>query len=176
MLGFFRTWIKRVCGIPAEQNNATSEIQMATPPNPDPASVPYWQRINLSEGLQYSDRPGFLDELTPAEFEQILPLAIRSFNGHVPRVAEYRHIKLSSGLSTEVAIRMLSFHMYSVHHLQDWNSTGVVEEVEIRSATGACNFCRQYRSGPYLIDESPEVPLRGCTHKMGCRCTLLPKI
>lgn len=171
-----RAWIKRACGISTEQQTATPEIQVSTPLSPDAPAVPYWQRIDLREELQYPDRPTFLDELTQVEFEQILPLAIRSFQGHVPRVAEYRHIELSSGLDTEVAIRMLSFHMYSIQNLQGWNSSGVVEEVEIRSAPEACDFCRKHPSGPYGFDEVPEVPLSGCTHKLGCRCTLLPKI
>lgn len=176
--GALRAWVRRVCGISSTQAHekvAPVEPQRAPSPNEVLPPIAYWKRIDLENGLSYYDRPAYLKELTPNEFEQILPIAVRLFHGHVPRVAEYHHIELSSGLSTEVAIRMLSFHMYSIQNLQEWDATEMVEQFEILRVPDACKFCRSYPSGPYRLDEGPEVPLRGCTHKLGCRCTLLPK-
>ncbi|PFH29105.1 hypothetical protein [Burkholderia sp. JKS000303] len=174
-----RVWLKRAFGASEKRFHdelMSSNVPVAHSADPVRPPLPYWERIDLHAGLHYSERPAYLNDLTQEEFEQLLPIAIQAFGGHVPRVAEYRHISLSSGMVTEVAIRMLEFHMYTVRKLQEWRESDVVQGFEIVHARDSCGFCKTFPRGPYHLDDGPEVPLKGCTHKLGCRCTIIPKV
>jgi hypothetical protein len=121
-------------------------------------------------------RPTILSHLSTEEVDRLRPLAERSFKGDVPRKSEWRDIKISGDMPTDVAIRMLEFYGCTARNLVDWKLSGVVDQFEILSAKDACPFCQRYPRGPYRLDEAPEIPLSGCTHKMGCRCMPLPKL
>lgn len=147
--------------------------------SPAPTAEPFSQsRSGQDSGIDAIRRghPVILDHLSEAELDLIRPFAEKEFHGDVTRAADWHAIDLTGDMPANVAIRMLSFHGLTVQNLIDWHLSGVVDGFEIMSATDACAFCRRFPRGPYGLDEGPEVPLDGCTHKMGCRCTILPHI
>lgn len=118
--------------------------------------------------------PKILAHLSAAEIALLRPFAEREYYGDVTRAAVWREIRISGSMPADVAIRMLTFYGYTARELAGWRQSGVVTGYEILSPADSCEFCRSFPRGPYRLDEGPEIPHRGCTHKMGCRCTIIP--
>ncbi|RMH00368.1 MAG: hypothetical protein D6706_04020 [Chloroflexi bacterium] len=50
---------------------------------------------------------------------------------------------------------------------------GLATRVRILSSRDCCPVCRAV-SGAYDFDDVPELPIEGCSHPDGCRCTYAP--
>jgi hypothetical protein len=50
-----------------------------------------------------------------------------------------------------------------------------VSKIRIIVAADACPACRE-QEGEYEKGEVPELPTRGCSHRLGCRCFYTPKL
>jgi len=46
--------------------------------------------------------------------------------------------------------------------------------VEIHAADDCCPYCRKFKNKVFDFKNIPVLPHSGCTHKMGCRCTIYP--
>ena len=51
---------------------------------------------------------------------------------------------------------------------------GAIQGVKIVTAKDACLACQAVPAGLYQPDETPLIPVHGCTHPKGCRCTYSP--
>jgi hypothetical protein len=49
----------------------------------------------------------------------------------------------------------------------------VATKVRILAHRDCCPVCRAFE-GAYDFDKAPELPLEGCSHPSGCRCTYAP--
>ena len=50
---------------------------------------------------------------------------------------------------------------------------GLATRVRIMANRDCCPTCRA-AEGAYEFDEAPELPLEGCSHPNGCRCSYAP--
>jgi hypothetical protein len=50
---------------------------------------------------------------------------------------------------------------------------GAIRGVRILRGADSCPACRA-ASGVYAIEEAPIIPIAGCTHAAGCRCSYTP--
>jgi hypothetical protein len=50
---------------------------------------------------------------------------------------------------------------------------GLATKVRIMANRDCCPTCRA-AEGAYEFDEAPELPLEGCSHPDGCRCSYAP--
>lgn len=50
---------------------------------------------------------------------------------------------------------------------------GLATKVLILANADCCPTCRQ-QQGAYEFDEVPSLPIEGCSHPQGCRCTYAP--
>jgi hypothetical protein len=50
---------------------------------------------------------------------------------------------------------------------------GIATKVRILANDDCCPICRSVE-GAYEFDDVPELPLEGCSHRMGCRCYYAP--
>ncbi len=50
---------------------------------------------------------------------------------------------------------------------------GLATKVLILTNADCCPVCRQHQ-GAYPFDEVPSLPIEGCSHPHGCRCTYAP--
>ncbi|MCA9938227.1 MAG: hypothetical protein KC418_06270 [Anaerolineales bacterium] len=50
---------------------------------------------------------------------------------------------------------------------------GLATKIRILANHDCCPVCRQAQ-GAYEFDDVPELPVEGCSHPQGCRCTYAP--
>jgi hypothetical protein len=84
---------------------------------------------------------------------------------------------LQTGLvmDTDAAARMVYFYALSRTRLKQYRESGV-KKVEILTAGDSCEACRKLAGKEFSIDKAPILPYGKCTHEMGCRCDILPKV
>jgi hypothetical protein len=82
-------------------------------------------------------------------------------------------LEVGRGIPSDVAVRMLLFSAQSRASLSKWRQAGI-RRVRISQAgdTRTCASCAAL-SGPFSIDEAPELPHADCGSETGCRCTYL---
>ncbi len=91
---------------------------------------------------------------------------------------------LPDGFSTNLrfdnntAARMILFHAQHQVQLREYQQeSSIIKGVMIQCAKDSCPTCRKHQGKMYRLtrlDRIPELPIPGCTHEMGCRCTLIP--
>jgi len=80
----------------------------------------------------------------------------------------------SLAMDNHAAARMFIFHATYLANIADYKQSRVVKRVEILAAPDSCDACKKISGKRFKLSEVPELPYEHCTHKMGCRCTLLP--
>lgn len=125
----------------------------------------------------FSSRPGFLagiDEVSLQEIRIVAAMNILWMESDPYRYAS-ENLRLNNGLALDKICQMLNnyvFHQYQVQEiLRDRKN---YRGVEIHTADDSCSHCRKLNNKIFDLDHIPELPHPGCTHKMGCRCTMYP--
>jgi len=77
-------------------------------------------------------------------------------------------------MDNNAAARMFLFYATYQVNINNYRQSGVVKQVEILAAPDSCDACKKISGKRFKLSEVPELPYEHCTHKMGCRCTLLP--
>jgi hypothetical protein len=72
---------------------------------------------------------------------------------------------------------MVSSHAkYKSHIAQHKENSDVIKSVEILTAPDSCDECKKFAGKRYSLNNLPELPHEKCTHKNGCRCTVVPVV
>jgi hypothetical protein len=59
--------------------------------------------------------------------------------------------------------------------LQQYRESEVVKQVEVLATNSSCRFCKILEGKKYSLPEAEGLlPVKECTHKLGCRCTFIP--
>ncbi len=69
----------------------------------------------------------------------------------------------------------LSIHSHTAKALAEFQINERVYEVRIIVAHNCCPACREIE-GAYPKDSAPTLPVRGCSHALGCRCFYEPAL
>jgi hypothetical protein len=75
----------------------------------------------------------------------------------------------------DTAARMLLFYAIHQRTLEGYRGAGL-KYVELFPAPDSCEACKKLVGKQYILTEAPELPYEYCTHKLGCRCVLLPVV
>ncbi len=69
----------------------------------------------------------------------------------------------------------LSVHSHTAKALSDFQENDRVYEVRVIVAHNCCPACRE-QEGAYPKNEVPLLPVKGCSHALGCRCYYEPAL
>lgn len=78
-------------------------------------------------------------------------------------------------IDVDSAARMLLFHASFLNDIMRFKKSGI-EFVQIMSDGTSCEKCKKHAGEKFKIDQVIELPNPECTHRLGCRCMLLPII
>lgn len=85
------------------------------------------------------------------------------------------NLSLKLPFDNDTAVRMVEFHArYKSNIAQLKENSDIIKAVEILTTPDSCDECKKFAGKRYSLDDVPELPHEKCTHKYGCRCTLLP--
>ena len=81
------------------------------------------------------------------------------------------------GIDNDIAVAQFGIYAYNKHTLRSYRASGI-KKVRILGGkdTRSCDACRSIKGKVYKIGKAPELPLKGCTSSMGCRCTYLAEM
>lgn len=86
-------------------------------------------------------------------------------------------LSLNLPFDNDTAARMVSSHaLYKSHIAQHKENSDVIKSVEILTAPDSCDECKKFAGKRYSLNNLPELPHEKCTHKNGCRCTVVPVV
>lgn len=69
----------------------------------------------------------------------------------------------------------LTIHSHTAKALAEFQANERVYEVRIIVAHDCCPACREVE-GAYSKDSAPALPVKGCSHALGCRCYYEPAL
>jgi hypothetical protein len=78
-------------------------------------------------------------------------------------------------IDVDSAARMFLFYANFINSKKRYKDSNV-EFVTIISSHDPCENCKKHSGKQYRIDQVMELPNPECTHKMGCRCDIVPII
>jgi hypothetical protein len=129
----------------------------------------------------FSCKPLILETVSDETLEHLrFAAGVASLLG-VTRFRDYLPAGLKSGLAMEndSAVRMILFRAANESDLALVRLSGSkgVRLVAANSATdfwGVCDYCKALHGKEWELDAAPEIPLKHCTSKLGCRCIVVP--
>lgn len=81
--------------------------------------------------------------------------------------------KTNLPMDADAAVRMFVFYARHQAEIAAFRKSGVVKQVEIIATHDSCEVCLEMWGKSYKLDQVPELPHEHCTHKGGCRCTII---
>jgi hypothetical protein len=126
----------------------------------------------------FSSKPKILSSLRDEKLDNLREGASMMFLWGKNKAHEWMPEDFKTDLSFDVdtAARMFLFHAIHKTNLEAYRKNGVVKFVEILPAQDSCDECKKLAKKKYKLNDVPELPHNMCTHKKGCRCTLIPVI
>lgn len=123
----------------------------------------------------FSARPGILAGLPEDAWESLRVAAGMMLLWGKNRATEWlpaNFVGIERFDDDDTAARMLVFYARSQRDLEAYRQAGVTK-VRVLGCDDSCSACRRLMSGTYALANVPELPHPGCTHEIGCRCTLV---
>lgn len=129
--------------------------------------------------LIFTSRPKILSAVTDNELNILRIGASMMALWGVNAAKKWMPADLSLNLpfNNDTAARMVFFyanHKSQIAHFKE--NSDIIKAVEILTTPDSCDECKKFTGKRYSLDNVPELPHEKCTHKYGCRCTLLPVI
>lgn len=124
--------------------------------------------------MVFSARPGILAGLQEVDWEPLRVAAGMMLLWGTNRAREWLPDNFAGveRFDDETAARMLVFYARSQRDIEDYRKAGI-STVRVLGCNDSCSFCQRAMNKTYALATVPELPHPGCTHEMGCRCTLV---
>jgi len=125
----------------------------------------------------FNDKPKILSKLEDSKLEPLrLGAAMMELWG-TNMATQWIPASFETSLpfDNDTAARMLLFYAIHQRTLEGYRGAGL-KYVELFPAPDSCEACKKLVGKQYILTEAPELPYEYCTHKLGCRCVLLPVV
>jgi hypothetical protein len=143
-----------------------------------------WNHHNIDRDVEllttiYKGTPKILSGLENDKFESLRLGAAMMYLWGKSTAKEWLppNFKTGTHLNADTAARMFWFYASHKTTLENYrHNSDVVDYVKVSAAEDSCEACKKLGNKKYKISEFPELPYEHCTHKMGCRCAVLPVV
>lgn len=142
-----------------------------------------WKNHNPARDIEmlkliFGNRPKILSRLNDDQLAALRLAAGMIYLLGTNQGKEWLPTGLQTGLSMDNDSATRIFFFYASHqaNIANYRQSGVVKQVEILAAPNSCEACKKISGKKFKLNEVLELPHEHCTHKMGCRCTLLPVV
>jgi hypothetical protein len=140
-----------------------------------------WKHHNPARDLEmlnaiFGSKPKILACLDDSQSDALRLAAGMMYLWGTDQVKEWlpSDFKINLAMDNDAAARMFLFHVTHQVNIANYRQSGVVKQVEILAAQDSCDACKKISGKRFILSQVPELPYEHCTHKMGCRCTILP--
>jgi hypothetical protein len=125
----------------------------------------------------FTMRPKILNGLKPEQWDGLyLSYAVWQLLG---RAAPNKCMPGFTGIGamdSETVMRMLGFYIDHQRDLARWHELGIKRGTILCCNAGSCDMCKALDKKIYRLDKLPELPYKGCTCALGCRCYVSPDL